>query len=122
MISILKDIGRTRATENEGRYVFEHSPVGSSASNGMVEGYIQSVGGQMRSMKSALGSRRGAIIDPKHPIITWVVEYAAYFLHRCEVSRDGETAYERCKGKLAKVYSIEFGEAVWWKRKREGGA
>ena len=38
-----------------------------------------------------------------------------------EVSHDGKTAYERCKGKSAKVLGIEFGEAVMWKRKPSGG-
>ena len=57
MMSILKDIGEARAVDHGGRYVLENSPVGASASNGMVERYIQSVGGQVRSLKSALEQR-----------------------------------------------------------------
>ena len=51
-----------------------------------------------------------------------MVEYATHILNRFEVSQDGKTAYERCKGKAAKVSGLEFGEAVLWKRKRVGGA
>ena len=49
-----------------------------------------------------------------------MVEYAFYLLNRCQVSSDGETAYERCKGKKAKAIGLEFGESLMWKRKREG--
>ena len=31
------------------------------------------------------------------------------------------TAYERIKGKRAKIQGLEFGEGVLWKRKRAGG-
>ena len=54
--------------------------------------------------------------------MTWMVEIAAYLLHRYEVGHDGKTAYERCKRKAAKVLGIEFGEAVLWKRRAVGGA
>ncbi len=43
-------------------------------------------------------------------------------LNRLEVGKDGKTAYERNKGKTAKVFGSEFGEAVWWRRKPIGGA
>ena len=50
-----------------------------------------------------------------------MVEYASYLLNRCEVSHDGKTAYERLKGKSAKVLGVEFGETVMWKRRPLGG-
>ena len=34
-------------------------------------------------------------------------------MNRLEVGKDGKTAYERCKGKKAKVLGFEFGEK--WK-------
>ena len=37
------------------------------------------------------------------------------------VGRDGKTAYERLKGKSAKVQGMTFAEEILWKRKREGG-
>ena len=113
MLSVLRDIGKARSVDKGGRYVLEHSPVKSSESNGMAERYIQSVGGQVRSMKGALESRWGVTIEAKHPMIAWMVEYASYLLNRFEVGNDGKTAYERCKGKRAKVHGVEFGEAVW---------
>ena len=61
-VSILKDIEKVRATEKGGRYVLEHSPVGSSVTNGIIERFIQTVGGQVRSMRSALEARWGVNI------------------------------------------------------------
>ena len=40
---------------------------------------------------------------------------------RFEVGRDGKTAYERLKGKSAKVQDMAFAEGILWKRKRAGG-
>ena len=57
-----------------------------------------------------------------HPIICYIIEYAALLLNRFEVGHDGRTSFERCKGKRAKTLGIEFGEAVFWKRKIAGGA
>jgi hypothetical protein len=39
-----------------------------------------------------------------------LVEYAAYMLTRAEVGADGKTAYERSRGKVAKLAGVEFGE------------
>ena len=43
-------------------------------------------------------------------------------LNRFEVGRDGKTAYERLKKKAAKMFGLEFGELLLWKRKPIGGA
>ena len=42
-------------------------------------------------------------------------------ISRAEVGTDGKTAYERIKGKVAKIDGPDFGEGVLWKRRREGG-
>ena len=100
----------------------EASPVGSSASNGVIERAIASVGGQVRVGRSALEDRWGVKLDSKHPVFTWMAEYAAVLLNRFEVGRDGKTAFERCKGKKSKTLGLEFGEGLLWKRKPSGGA
>ena len=118
---LVDEIGRRKA-EAGGRWIRENSPVGSHASNGVVERGIQSVEGQVRVMKSALEGKWGLKIEAKHAVIPWIMEYAAHLLNRFEVGHDGRTAHERCKGKRAKSMGIEFGEGVLWKRKPVGGA
>ena len=72
-------------------------------SNGIVERAVQSTEQYLRTLKSALDERMNVRIDTKHPVLTWLCEYAGYMMNRLEVSVDGKTAYERCKGKKAEV-------------------
>jgi hypothetical protein len=122
IVAIVEEVGRVRSATSQGRYVIEYSPVGSSASNGIVERCIQSVEQQVRVLKSSLEDRWKVHIPARHSVVAWLVEYSAFLLNRFEVGRDGKTAYERCKGKQARTAGLEFGEAVLWKRKRVGGA
>jgi hypothetical protein len=97
------------------RTIKELVPKGSKGSNGVVERAVQSVEQVLRTMKSALDERMGVKIDIKHPINTWLCEFAGYMMNRMEVASDGKTPYERIKGKKAEVLGLEFGEKVLWK-------
>ena len=101
--------------------VVENSPVHSSKSNGVIERAVQTVQGMVRTMRSALEEKWGVELPIEHPVWPWLVEYAAFLLTRGEVGKDGKTAYERSRGKEAKIQGFEFGEGVLWKRRREGG-
>ena len=103
IISVVTEVGRVRAAAGGGRFIVEAGPVGSSASNGIKERAIRSVQQQVRVTRSAVEERTGAKLTLRHPIMTWMVECATYLLNRYEVGHDGKTAYERCKGKVAKV-------------------
>ena len=72
--ALLEDVRRMRA---DARTLVEMSPVGESASNGVVERGIQSVQGQVRTMKSVLETRWGQRLGVDHPALTWIVEHAA---------------------------------------------
>jgi hypothetical protein len=111
-----------RAATGGGKWIVENSPVGSSASNGMVERAIRSVSQQVRVMKDGLEHKAKMIVGARHPLMPWIVEYAGHLLNRFEASQDGKTAYERLKGKSARTLGIEFGESVLWKRRAVGGA
>ena len=76
--------------------------------------------GQLRVLKDALEERMSTKLEPKHPVLPWLVEWAAMVLNRFEVGKDGWTPYERSKGKKARTLGLEFGEAVLWKRKPVG--
>ena len=122
IMSIVTEIGRIRAAAGGGKFIVENSPVGSSASNGVVERAIRSVEQQTRVLKSGLEERWGVKIPTRHSVMPWLVEYAGLLLNRFEVSRDGKTSFERSKGKPAKTLGLEFGESVLWKRRPVGGA
>ena len=60
----------------------------------------------VRTLKSALDERMAVKIDTFHPVLTWLCEYAGLLLNRLEVSSDGNTSYERVKGKPAQVIGV----------------
>ena len=120
--SIISEVGRMRVASGGGRWLVENSPVGSSASNGVVERAIRSVSQQIRVMKDTLEHKAKITIGARHPLMTWLAEYAGHLLNRFEVAHDGTTSYERLKGKSANTLGIEFGESILWKRRPVGGA
>ena len=93
----MEDVGKLRAAAGGGRYVVENSPVGSSASNGVVERHVQTIQQQSRVLKSALESRWGVKIPTLHAVVPWLVEYAGLLVNRFEVGRDGKKGKrQRC--------------------------
>ena len=111
--AVVDEVARMRGTA---KTIREEAPKGASQSNGIIERAIQSVVGQLRVMKDAMEARWSSGIPDRHPIMAWMTEYASVLLNRCEIGKDGKTAYERMKGKKATVLGIEFGEQVHMKR------
>ena len=87
--------------ESTGRTIHEASSVGSSGSNGVIERAIQAIEDRIRTLKLALESRIGVGIPSEHDIAPWMIEYAATVINKGQVGEDGETSYERFKGKPA---------------------
>ena len=92
----------------------EMSPVGDSKANGFVERSIQSVQGQIRTLRSALESRIGVRVDPMSPIFAWLVIHAANLMNLCEIGRDGRVPYQRLRGRKLHPELVEFGECVFY--------
>ncbi len=82
---------------------------------------MRSVVEMARVLRSALEERWKVKIPPEHAIWTWLVEYGTWLLNRLEVGKDGRTAYERSKGKKARLLGYEFGEGVLWKGAKAKG-
>ena len=97
--ALVEAVGQMKGIKGSGRWIVEHSPVGSSQSNGIIERAVQSIEGQLRVIKLALEKRYKVELPVQHPLLAWAVEYAGVMLNRCEVGHDGRTAYERLKAK-----------------------
>ena len=117
----MEEIGRLRAAIGGQGMVVENSPVHSSKSNGFIERTLQSVQGLVRTWRSSLEAKWSVKLDVEHRIWPWLVEMVGWMMLRADVGADGKTAYERCKGRRPRLPGMEFGEAVLWKRRREGG-
>ena len=92
--------------------MLEQSPVADYRSNGFVERAIQTVEGQIRSMKSALDRRLGIRVPNDWCVIPWLAEHAGNILTLFEVGKDGKTPFQRLRGRKLKAQLVEFGERV----------
>ena len=88
------------------------SPAYDSKSNGFIERAIQSLEGQIRTMKLALEERIGQKISPTASVMHWLIEYASVILNLFEVGPDGKVPYQRLRGRKLKNRLSEFGEQV----------
>ena len=75
----------------------------------------QSVEGLIRTLLSACGERLDTKITSEDKMMVFVAEYAAYLINRMQVWKDGQTSYERRRGKRATDTAIEFGGKLLWK-------
>ena len=98
--------------------LIEHSPVGSSQSNGSIENAVADIEAQIRVGRLALEQNYGVKIPVNHPVVQWLVTYAGFALRCYSVGRDGKTAYQRIRGKRFDRELVEFGERVHFKRNR----
>lgn len=73
-------------------------------------------------MKDALDMKWNVEVPARYSVVPWLIEYSAVFLNRYGVGKDGNTPFERLKGRCARTLGVAFGESVLWKRKPKGGA
>eukprot|EP00973_Karenia_brevis_P061575 8562709-Karenia_brevis.AAC.1 len=99
----------------EPEVILESSPVGESQSNGKVERAIQSVQGQIRTIKDMVETEAKMKIGPGSSIWPWMIEYAADTIRTGVIGEDGLTAHERYKGRSAQMSIVAFGERVLYK-------
>ena len=97
--------------------IAEQSPVGVSASSGVVDRAIQPVQGILRTLRSALEARWKMLVPVEHPVLPWMVEHAPVILNKCEVGKDGKTSHERVEAKKTTLLGVEFGEDVLFHRR-----
>ena len=107
IISVIKNIVDKRKAQT----FPEHSPVEASQSNGVVERAIQSVQGQMRTLRLATSEKlHNAEIGPTHVLIPWLCRHSSWILDKFQPRWSGQTAYKSMRGKDYIGELIKFGE------------
>ena len=76
----------------------ENSPVKDSQSNGMIERGIQSIEGQIRTLKGALEERLSTKLTADECIMSWLVIHAAETIKHFQMIMDGKTPFQRLRG------------------------
>ena len=64
----------------------------------------------LRTVKLCLEARIQKRIPDDHPLMTWMVEHAAWLSTVCKRGEDGKTAFQRVRGRAFNKRSVEFGE------------
>ena len=101
----------------KGEWIQEFSPKYEHQPNGEVERAVQTIHGLARTLKDHVEQYARIELDPKSPMIAWIIEHAAtlhYLFHRSE---DGMTPYQRVKGKEWTISLPAIGETVDYKQK-----
>ena len=90
----------------------EHPNTYDSSGNGEIESAVKQVTGVLRTNKLDLERRIEMVIPQSHPVISWLVGYAAWMITVRVVGHDGHTAYERIRHKRFAKRLVPFGETV----------
>jgi hypothetical protein len=87
-------------TENVEQIVQEEHPTKYvKQANGLAEGAVKTVTGMIRVIKFDLEDSIQKLIPGEHPILHWLVEWAAWQWTTRYIGSDGQTAYQRASGK-----------------------
>ena len=91
-----------------------------SKHSGSVENAVKLVQGLVRTFKADVEKQIKKRIPATHPLMSWMVEHAAWILTVRLRGQDGHTAYERIWGKPFSRPMVSFGEAVLFSHLTKG--
>lgn len=87
----------------------EVSAVGESQSNGREERAVQRLEDHVRTILGELEGRLNQQLKPSHPVLSWLVEYAAVLLNKYHVHESiGVTSYQYLHGGQANSERFAF--------------
>jgi len=108
----IKDVISGVVRQRPAETIPEHSPVGDSKSNGMVENCCKRVQGVFRTLKGTLKSKTGRRTKPSHDIYPWMIEWAGQLITRYSLDSTGRSAHEKARGKRPEDGIAIVGESV----------
>ena len=92
--------------------LLEESPVGSSQSNGAIEGAVSTAERGIRRLRLALENKYRVQIPVSHQVVPWLVLHAGFTHNRFQIGHDGKVPYSRIRGKMFDKSLCEFAECV----------
>ena len=109
----IQSIKRKVAEYRTGRTMPEVNAVGERKGNGRVEEAGKRIRDQARVLKDQAEYRAGGKVKADSDVMQWLIRWAAMVQTRCKKGPDGETAYQRMKGRKCTLEVVPFGEKVW---------
>ena len=96
------------STDVSTQEMMENSPVGSSQSKGTVERRIQSIEGQVRTLRSAFEARANSMMPTSSCLYAWMVIHAGNILNLFDVGKDGKVPCQRLRGARCTVKGLSL--------------
>ena len=93
----------------------ESSATYDSQSNGGVEVGVKLVRGMFRTLKLCLEARLGKYLPISHGVTAWLLEHACTILNARARGSDGQTPWQRVKGRSFRQLLLGFGECILYK-------
>ena len=93
---------------------------GESQTNGNVENAGRLVTEFVRVLKQQLGTKAEMKLQGDEPITHWTRRPVTMVVSRYCVSKDGRIADQTRIGRTCKLVCVPFGEAVWYRKVRDG--
>jgi len=115
IVQVLKESLKALKVKGLDQVQEEHPPPYDSQANGSIEVGVKMVRGMVRTVQRTLENRIGFRIPPGHAILKWLVAHAADLLTRRQKGHDGNTPYQRVKGRPYTGRLLEFGEKCRFK-------
>ena len=109
-ISVVRRVRQYRGADTQ--QMTENSPVGSSQSNVMIERSIQTVEGQIRTLRNAFEARTGSRLPTASCLFAWMVTHAGNIINLCEVGKDGKVPFLSLRGRKMHPELVEFGKII----------
>ena len=82
-------------------------------SSGAAENAVRKIEAKISSLKFSLEERYGMYIPSDHHIVPWLANHAAFCVILLEVGHDGETPFQRVRGKPFDRHVCEIGENIF---------
>ena len=111
----LVEVARKVKEISEVDIIPKNSPKYDPKANGLAERAVREFKEQLRATKIGFERRIKTKINPKSPILHWIVIHAIENINRFLVGADCRTPYYRLHGKDFNGKVIEFGEVVYAK-------
>ena len=97
----------------------EHSPEYDPQANGSAEVGVRLLKGHLRTLRSCLESRIGFRVPVRHAVMAWLVRHAAALITWCAKGHDGQTAFQRIRGRDFRTKLLSFGEMCSFKHRAQ---
>ena len=78
----------------------------------MTERNIQSIEGQIRTLRSAFEARTQSKLPTSSCLSAWLIVHAGNILNLCELGKDGKVTFQRLRGRRMHADRVESGERV----------